>query len=51
MAEALMDLLGQLQAARWDAFGEAILAAGDNPLQDIDQDDEPTPDPGEASPF
>jgi hypothetical protein len=50
-AEALMDLLGQLQAALWDAYGEAILAAEDDPLQDIDQDDEPTSDPGDASPF
>ena len=49
-AEALMDLLGQLQAALWDAYGEAILAAADDPLQDIDQD-EPTSDPGDASPF
>jgi hypothetical protein len=51
-AEALMDLLGQLQAALWDAYGEAILAAEDDPLQDIDQDDDkPTSDPGDASPF
>lgn len=51
-AEALMDLLGQLQAALWDAYGEAILAAADDPLQDIDQDDDtPTSDPGDASPF
>jgi hypothetical protein len=49
-AEALMDLLGQLQAALWDAYGEAILAAEDDPLQDIAHD-EPTSDPGDASPF
>jgi hypothetical protein len=51
-AEALMDLLGQLQAALWDAYGEAILAAEDDPLQDVDQDDDtPSSDPGDASPF
>ena len=50
-AEALMDLLGQLQAALWDAYGEAILAAADDPLQDIAQDAEPTSDPGDTSPF
>ena len=50
--EALMDLLEQLQAALWEAYGEAILAAADDPLQDIDQDDDTsTSDPGDASPF
>jgi len=47
-----MDLLEQLQAALWEAYGEAILAAADDPLQDIDQDDDTsTSDPGDASPF
>jgi hypothetical protein len=50
-AEVLVDLLGQLQAALWDAYGEAILAAEDDPLHDIDQVDESTSDPGDASPF
>ena len=40
-AERLIDLLGQLQAALWEAHGEAILAAADDPLKDSDNDDSP----------
>jgi hypothetical protein len=35
-AERLIDLLGQLQAALWEAHGEAILAAADDPREDSD---------------
>lgn len=47
-AEVLMDLLEQLQAALWDAYGNAILATADDPRHDHD---EPTPDPGDSSTF
>jgi hypothetical protein len=48
-AERLIDLLGQLQAALWDVHGEAILAADDDPLQDIYA--HPNPSPDDDSPF
>lgn len=47
-AELLIDLLGQLQAALWQAHGDAILAATDDSLR---TDDKPTSDPGDDSPF
>jgi len=50
-AERLIDLLGQLQAALWQAHGEAILAAADDPLQDQDIDKHPSPSPDDDSPF
>jgi len=50
-AERLIDLLGQLQAALWEAHGEAILAAADDPLQDHDTDEHLTPSPNDDSPF
>jgi hypothetical protein len=47
-----MDLLEQLQAALWQAYGDAILAAKDDPRHDHDHDhDEPTSAPGDSSPF
>jgi hypothetical protein len=48
-AERLIDLLGQLQAALWEAHGEAILAAADDPLED--SDDQPRSSPDDDSPF
>lgn len=42
-AERLIDLLGQLQAALWEAHGEAILAAADDPAQDEVVDEHPCP--------
>jgi hypothetical protein len=48
-AERLIDLLGQLQAALWQAHGEAILAAADDPI--LDNDDHHTPVPDDNSPF
>ena len=42
-AERLIDLLGQLQAALWEAHGEAILAAADAPAQDEVIDEPPSP--------
>jgi hypothetical protein len=48
-AEVLMDLLEQLQAALWQAYGDAILAAADDPRHDAA--DEPTSDTGDSSPF
>jgi hypothetical protein len=49
-AEVLMDLLEQLQAALWQAYGDAILAAADDPRHNADHD-EPTSAPGDSSPF
>jgi hypothetical protein len=46
-AERLIDLLGQLQAALWQAHGEAILAAADDP----DKDAPPRSIPDDDSPF
>lgn len=48
-AEVLMDLLEQLQAALWQAYGDAILAAADDPRHDAA--DDPTSAPGDSSPF
>jgi hypothetical protein len=48
-AEVLMDLLEQLQAALWQAYGDAILAAADDPCHDAA--DEPTSDPDDSSPL
>jgi hypothetical protein len=48
-AERLIDLLGQLQAALWQAHGEAILAAADDPLQDLE--DDPRSSSDDDSPF
>jgi hypothetical protein len=48
-AEVLMDLLEQLQAALWQAYGDAILATADNPRHDAAA--EPTSDPDDSSPF
>ena len=50
-AERLIDLLGQLQAALWEAHGDAILAAADDPLQGQDIDEHPTSSPDDDSPF
>ena len=50
-AERLIDLLGQLQAALWEAHGDAILAAADDPLQDENIDEHLTPSPDDDSPF
>jgi hypothetical protein len=50
-AERLIDLLGQLQAALWEAHGDAILAAADDPLQDQDVDEHRTPSSDDDSPF
>jgi hypothetical protein len=47
-AELLIDLLGQLQAALWQAHGDAILATADDALR---ADDKPRSDPGDDSPF
>jgi hypothetical protein len=48
-AEVLMDLLEQLQAALWQAYGDAILAAKDDPRHDAAN--EPTSDPDHSSSF
>jgi hypothetical protein len=48
-AERLIDLLGQLQAALWEAHGEAILAAADDPR--LDSAEQPRPIPDDDSPF
>jgi hypothetical protein len=45
-AEVLMDLLEQLQAAIWEAYGEAILAAADDPCHD-----DASSDADDSSPF
>ena len=50
-AERLIDLLGQLQAALWEAHGDAILAAADDPMQDQDIEEHPTPSPDDDSSF
>ena len=49
-AEVLMDLLEQLQAALWQAYGDAIFAAADDPCHDVDHD-EPTSVPDDSSPL
>lgn len=48
-AERLIDLLGQLQATLWEAHGEAILAAADDPRKD--GDDQPRSSSDDDSPF
>jgi hypothetical protein len=48
-AEVLMDLLEQLQAALWHAYGDAILAAKDDPCHDT-ADASPS-DPDDSSLF
>jgi hypothetical protein len=48
-AEVLMDLLEQLQAALWQAYGDAILAAKDDPH--LDAADASPSDPDDSSPF
>jgi hypothetical protein len=48
-AERLIDLLGQLQAALWQAYGEAILATADETLRHTDGHPGPVPD--DDSPF
>lgn len=48
-AERLIDLLGQRQAALWEAHGDAILAGADDPRQDSAEQPKPIPDDG--SPF
>jgi hypothetical protein len=50
-AERLIDLLGQLQAALWEAHGEAILTAADDPTQDEVIDERPSPSLDDDSPF
>jgi hypothetical protein len=47
--EVLMDLLEQLQAALWQAYGDAVLAAADDPRHDAA--DDPTSDPDDSSPL
>jgi hypothetical protein len=48
-AEVLMDLLEQLQAAIWEAYGEAILAAVDDSCKDVE--DAPSSGSDDSSPF
>ena len=48
-AERLIDLLGQLQAALWEAHGDAILATADDPRHDSAE--QPGPIPDDDSPF
>lgn len=38
-AEAVIDLLGQIQAALWDAYGPAILGHVDIGADDVNVDD------------
>lgn len=42
-AEVIIDLIGQIQAVLWDAYGEAILAVGQDEDQPADASAPPPP--------